>query len=49
MNDLWTYAIGYRANFNYLHISTVLSNKGFPIHTKGVSTQRVFFILFFHG
>lgn len=45
--DTILWAIGYQAKFNYLQIPNVLSDKGIPIHTNGVSPQKGLYYLGF--
>lgn len=45
--DTVIWAMGYQASFSYLHIPHVLNEKGFPIHTNGVSPQPGLYYLGF--
>lgn len=45
--DTVIWAIGYKAKFNYLHISGVLNEKGQPLHTNGISVQKGMYYLGF--
>ncbi|WP_060874206.1 NAD(P)-binding domain-containing protein [Myroides odoratus] len=45
--DTLIWAMGYQASFSYLHIPHVLNERGFPIHTNGVSPQPGLYYLGF--